>query len=402
MGEPVTAEQAPRDGWRHLLTMLIVCAVAFLAQHDPAAAQVATFTYQGPAFDMGICKALVAGPPSLCRTGSVNGSVTIYGYASNYSGTISVGNSGTGRATATVSALGRSLGWPGGTNCWGVSSITLTSGQVTGWGFDGWGSPCTTAGPNYRLDSKDALQGDEIAVYDGTGALTDFAIDGNTVGSWSINPKAIGIACLNIPGVPTCGEPINLSTGNVFDQVTDYETAGPNKLSLIRYYNSMAWPDTYATSMAHNWRTNYDRYLHIINPSAIYGVEAERPDGQVITFSSSSGTYTPDSDVDVKLTLSGTTWTLTDQNDTSEIYFTSGSEGVLQSITQRNKYTQALTYSHGSIAFVSDSYSRRLTFGYSSGLLTTVSTPEFSSGLTYSYVNFTSTGNQLQTVTYAT
>ena len=42
-----------------------------------------------------------------------------------------------------------------------------------------------------------------------------------------------------------------------------------------------------------NWRTNYDRYLHIINPSAIYGVEAERPDGQVITFTSSSGTYTP-------------------------------------------------------------------------------------------------------------
>jgi hypothetical protein len=104
----------------------------------------------------------------------------------------------------------------------------------------------------------------------------------------------------------------------------------------------------------------------------------------------------------LKLTVSGTTWTLTDQNDNSEIYFTSGSEGVLQSITQRNKYTQALTYSHGAIAFVSDSYARKLTFGYSSGLLPTVSTPEFTSGLTYSYVNFTSTGNQLQTVTYAT
>ena len=136
----------------------------------------------------------------------------------------------------------------------------------------------------------------------------------------------------------------------------------------------MAMPDTYATSMGTNWRTNYDRYLHIII-SAIYGVEAERPDGPVISFTSSSGTYTPDSDVDLKLTLSGSTWTLTDQNDTSEIYFTSGSEGVLQSVTQRNKYTQALTYSHGQIAFVSDSYTRKLTFGYSSGLLTTVSTP---------------------------
>ena len=159
------------------------------------------------------------------------------------------------------------------------------------------------------------------------------------------------------PGAASCGEPIDLGSGNVFDQVTDYETAGQNKLSLIRYYNSMATPDTYATGMGTNWRTNYDRYLHIINPSAIYGVEAERPDGQVINFTSSSGTYTPDSDVDLKLTVSGSTWTLTDQNDNSEIYFTSGSEGVLQSITQRNKYTQALTYSHGQIAFVSDSYS---------------------------------------------
>ena len=132
-------------------------------------------------------------------------------------------------------------------------------------------------------------------------------------------------------------------------------------------------------------------------------MEAERPDGQVITFRSSSGTYTPDSDVDMKLTVSGTTWTLTDRNDNSEIYFTSGSEGVLQSITQRNKYTQALTYSHGQIAFVSDSYSRKLTFGYSSGLLSTVSTPEFTSGLTYSYVNFSSAAkNLLTTVTYAT
>ena len=93
----------------------------------------------------------------------------------------------------------------------------------------------------------------------------------------------------------------------------------------------------------------------------------------------------------MKLTLSGSTWTLTDQNDNSEIYFTSGSEGVLQSITQRNKYTQALTYSHGEIAFVSI-LARKLTFGYSSGLLTTVSTPEFTSGLTYGYVNFSVPG----------
>ena len=56
MSEPVTAEQAPRDGWRHLLVMLAVVAVGFLGQPDPAAAQVQTYYYQGPAFDIATCE----------------------------------------------------------------------------------------------------------------------------------------------------------------------------------------------------------------------------------------------------------------------------------------------------------------------------------------------------------
>ena len=107
-------------------------------------------------------------------------------------------------------------------------------------------------------------------------------------GIW-FNPKSFGIACAK-PGAASCGEPIDLGSGNVFDQVTDYETAGQNKLSLIRYYNSMETTGTYATSIGTNWRTNYDRYLHIINPSAIAGVVAERPDGSFVSFTSSSGT----------------------------------------------------------------------------------------------------------------
>ena len=52
MSEPVTAEQAPRDGWRHLLVMLAVLAVGFLGQPDPAAAQIQTYIYQGPAYSL--------------------------------------------------------------------------------------------------------------------------------------------------------------------------------------------------------------------------------------------------------------------------------------------------------------------------------------------------------------
>jgi Domain of unknown function (DUF6531) len=105
----------------------------------------------------------------------------------------------------------------------------------------------------------------------------------------------------------TCANPIDIATGNKYEQVEDYATAGQNPLAFTRYYNSKATPDTYAVALGSNWRSNFDRYLHIINPSAIYGVEAERPDGAVINFSSSSSVYTPDSDVDYSLTVSSGT-----------------------------------------------------------------------------------------------
>lgn len=274
-------------------------------------------------------------------------------------------------------------------------------GQIVYWTFGATQNP--PPGPNYGILVTTKFRGyDEGTSYISpywTGYYSTFSDEPG--GFWS-NSQLFGIACAQ-PGGDSCGEPIDLRSGNVFDQVTDYETAGQNKLSLIRYYNSLLTTDTSATSMGPGWRTNYDRYLHIVNPSAIYGVTAERPDGQQISFTSSAGTYTPNSDIDMTLTVSGSTWTLTDHNDTVETYTQSGSEATLQSITQRNKYTQALTYSSGQISYVSDSYGRQLGFSYSSaGNLTGVTTPD-SLSLTYGYLLYTSTSQyQLQSVTYNT
>jgi hypothetical protein len=40
------------------------------------------------------------------------------------------------------------------------------------------------------------------------------------------------------PGKVQCGNPIDVGSGNKFEVVTDYETAGPNRLGFTRYYNS--------------------------------------------------------------------------------------------------------------------------------------------------------------------
>ncbi len=86
----------------------------------------------------------------------------------------------------------------------------------------------------------------------------------------------------------------------------------------------MATPGTLATALGRNWRSNFDRYLRIVSASE---VDAERADGKVITFIKVSGTWTSDTDVDMTLTNSGSTYTLTDHDDTIETYTASGGWG---------------------------------------------------------------------------
>jgi hypothetical protein len=378
----------PRFGALLLLLPALVFVVSLFWRIGPAPAQVQVYSYAGQGFNPSNCK---TDGTHTFEPGYVTGTLILTGLASGYSGTInspssnvallSMTGNGVGVTVDLNSALSPSYGFQ------------LSNGQITSWGV-----VLETVSSDHAADTSGTVGG--------TG--NDFSQDGTaspfmtywgcntSLGEWS-SPKSIGLACNAYhSGAGTCGEPIDLGSGNVFDQVIDYETAGQNKLALIRYYNSMAATDTYATSMGPNWRTNYDRYLHIFTT----GVVAERPDGQQIGFTSSSGTYTPDSDIDLKLTRSGSTYTLTDHDDTVETYTASGSKATLNSIKLRNGFTEALTYSSGQVSFVSDSYARQLGFTYSSGLLSGVTTPD-SLTLSYGYLTFSS-ATRLSTVTYNT
>lgn len=192
--------------------------------------------------------------------------------------------------------------------------------------------------------------------------------------------KTLGCGCDTYE--PPAGDPINTATGNVFEQVVDYESGGTNRLGFVRAYNSLGKTfnsGTFAQALGTNWRSNYDRYLKIVSSGgSITSVNAERADGQVLTFTpNGSGGYTSDSDVDVMLTKSGSVWTLKDHNDVTESYNDLGTgKALLSSITQRNGYAQTLTYNGSNqLTTVTDSYSRSLSLTYSSGLLNTVTTP---------------------------
>ncbi len=59
-------------------------------------------------------------------------------------------------------------------------------------------------------------------------------------------------------------DPINIATGNVYENVTDYTTVGTNPLALVRSYNSMSYNrNEFPTLMGVNWRTNFDRYIRV-------------------------------------------------------------------------------------------------------------------------------------------
>jgi len=213
-----------------------------------------------------------------------------------------------------------------------------------------------------------------------------------------VNGKTLGAGC-DCAGSPTVGHPITVSNGNLFEQATDYTTAGQNPLAFTRYYNSQqSAVTTFAAALGINWRSNFDRYLQL-SPSTVI---AERADGQQLTFTLSGSAWVTDSDVDVTLAHSGSTWTLKDHNDVTETYTAiNSSEAQLSTIAVRNGYTQTMHYNSGhQLTSVTDSYSRSLTLTYSSGMLNTLATPD-STTITYGYTA-AGAGENLTSVSFPT
>ncbi|MCE6978581.1 RHS repeat protein [Pseudomonas frederiksbergensis] len=363
----------------------IIMSLSVLKIH-PAQAQ--SYFYMGPPFDVAECERRYG--VGNCVSGSMTGSVSFYGVPPGFTGTINV----TDAQSLTLSAS--NVGSLGLSDVWGGGAYFFVNGVITGGGTN-----LNNHAPDVlQLTNSDTTGGYDLALHwhPSTGDYhpVGFAWNNNQ-GIW-FGGKSLGASCNAYPGAVSCGEPINIGTGNMYDVVTDYETVGQNKLSFIRYYNSFVSPDTYATSLGHNWRTNYDRYLHFSSNSLI---EAERASGQVITFLSAAGVWSTDSDINLKLSSSGSNWNLTDSNDTVETYTSSGGKGLLSTIRSRNGYTQTLSYTSGALSSVSDSYGRTLQLNYSSaGVISSVATPD-TLVLSYGYTMFSSS-NMLTSVSYNT
>jgi RHS repeat-associated protein len=212
------------------------------------------------------------------------------------------------------------------------------------------------------------------------------------------------------------GAPIDIGTGNVYYEHTDYTTAGPNRLAFTRSYNSGAMTNSVAVSFsgtsgaAHHWRSNFDASIDVLNT---YTVLAERPDGRVLPFyyDSNTNAWGTDSNIDYDLLIDTGYWVLTGPDGTTETYPVKASGATsLYSIAARNGYWQLLSYADAArtlLSSVTDVYGRTLSFTHNAdGTIASVATPDQTT-ISYAYNAVfipgpAQTGYQLASVTYPT
>jgi RHS repeat-associated protein len=296
-----------------------------------------------------------------------SGTVSGRAYVNNPNGSNNTSSSGTGTLTYNVSPA--------------------VTGSYTF--FVGDSDASATAANNYTVK----VTGSSVLPTDGKEDIASACVTGGCNG---------GLGDVDKTGYVNAGEPINLATGNVSQLVTDYTTKGTNPLAFTRAYNSMSYTrNLQPTMMGADWRNNFDRYLLIVLNGTSKMAAAQRASGQVLNFYCGTGTTcTPDTDVDASLTVSGSTWTLTDSDDTVETYTVASGVGTLNSIKLRNGYTQTMHYTTGKLTSVTDTYGRTLGLTYTGSVVTGVTTPD-SLSLTYGYTTVNSQ-SLLTSVSYST
>src|SRR5262249_27761125 len=132
------------------------------------------------------------------------------------------------------------------------------------------------------------------------GCATRVEYQGTRCGSGLCKPDKNGRAAI--------AQPINLTSGNMFESATDFETVGQSPLTARRYYNSyLAYaPNANGYDSSYNslysvlnsrfgyaWRSEYDRFIvpNNGNPNSATAVDAIRADGEPVHFAKNGGTW---------------------------------------------------------------------------------------------------------------
>jgi YD repeat-containing protein len=202
-------------------------------------------------------------------------------------------------------------------------------------------------------------------------------------------------SCPDAPPCPTCcpttscGSPINLASGDTYIPQDDFSVPGlGGGLALSRTWHSYS---SGASGMfGLGWRSTYEESISVTSEGYI---AYSRGNGDNWTFGFYSSptaptTYLPmtPSNTGDSLVWDGTNWTVTFKSGEKRVL--SGSTGSLISIIDRNGNTTQLTYNaFNQLVTVTDPASRTLTFSYTNGLVTGI-TSSVGISLSYAYDNY--------------
>jgi RHS repeat-associated protein len=176
-------------------------------------------------------------------------------------------------------------------------------------------------------------------------------------------------------------EPVAMDNGALVNSYQDLYLSGPLPIRFTRYYYSNLAVEGVTSALGTNWTHNYNLSL-AVNGSA---ARLTFYDGQAVAFSSSGGKWTQTSPdpLAYQLAQNGNTFLLLDPSSQLQYTF-DGTSGQLQTIQDRNRNTQTLTYTAGVLSKVADGLGASLSFTYANGNLTNV-TDQAGRSVSFSY-----------------
>ena len=176
-----------------------------------------------------------------------------------------------------------------------------------------------------------------------------------TIRSREVSPdkNAGGSMCTS----PLRGNPINVATGNKYQQEVDIPPIGGSDLPLQfeRHFNSELQLNA---AIGVKWTHTYHRLVIPDNETTF----VRREDGSGYGFVNTNSGWQPDRDIPVQLEELDSGWRYTNTDDSVEEY---DLNGRLISITDRAGNTQTLSYdSQDRLEQVTDRFNQSLTFSY--------------------------------------
>ncbi|TOA99927.1 type IV secretion protein Rhs [Vibrio parahaemolyticus] len=189
--------------------------------------------------------------------------------------------------------------------------------------------------------------------------LTKFIIPGEMTDSPLLNRD------LGKPETELCvGNPINLATGNKYQQETDYVSAGMEPLVFTRHYNSQLALSGKQSDVGIGWSHNYSN--KVIFDKESHGenmVVLHRPDGKELAFYRTNAVWMPTWQSDDRL-YKDSGWRYQRADGVVELY---DSNGQLIRIVHPSGNELDLNYTNGKLHSVYDSFGRTLRFSYDQG-----------------------------------